>query len=129
MINVYCLITFLAQIPVQEIVNGVFSQIERLVVTGSKTIMKLTQIKGWKNKVIDWIREQNIDGKKLSKTATKELSKMLRLKLVPNDEKASKKLNGPCGKIIFICKRIPIHKVLVAAAAGTQSMCLIYSHQ
>ena len=91
--------------------DGVISQIDRMTY---KPAVKMTQIVGWKDKIIQWIREQKVDGKKMMGTTRKELNTTLRLKLEPN-EPASKKLNGPCSKMLNICKKMPVHKVLEAA--------------
>jgi len=101
-------------VPVEELVDGVFAQIERVT---AKATVKMTQIDGWKEKIVQWVRDQQIDGKKLKETANKELNKTMRIALEP-DEKAAKKLNGPCGKVLNVCKKMPVHKVLEAAKAA-----------
>ena len=108
----------LKQCTVEQIVtlftfafDGVFAQIEKM-----KTNMaeKLMRIVGWKEKIVEWIREQEIDGEIMEETPIKELNMTLRIKLEP-DEKAAKRLNGPCSRMIKICKTMPVHKVLKAA--------------
>ena len=96
--------------------DGVLAQIERVT---AKATVRMTQIDGWKERVVEWIREENVDGKKMKETANKVLNRTLRLKLEP-DEKKAKKLNGPCGKILNICKKMPVHKVLEAAKAQNE---------
>ena len=93
-------------------VNGVFAQFEQN--TSGKVQGKLRGIEGWKGKILQWIRDQEIDGKKLKETANKELNKTMRIAFEP-DEKAAKKWNGPCNKMLNICKKMPVHKVLEAA--------------
>ena len=100
----------------EELVDGIFAQIER--VKTSNATVQMTQIDGWKEKIVEWIREQNINGKKIKKTANKKLNETMRIKLEP-DEKASKKFTGPCTKMLNICKKMPVHKVLKAAKAQT----------
>ena len=80
----------------------------------------MTQIDGWKEKIIEWVRERQIDGKTVRETANKELNKTMRVKLEP-DEKAAKKLNGPCGKVLNVLKKMPVHKVLEAATAQREA--------
>lgn len=93
--------------------DGVFAQIERVT---AKATIKMTQIDGWKEKIVQWIREQEIDGKKLKEMPTKELSKMMRFALESN-EKAARKMYGPCAKVLNVCKKMPVHNVLEAAKA------------
>ena len=95
-------------------VDGVFAQIERVT---AKATVKMTQIEGWKEKIVLWIRDQQIDGQKLKETANKELNKTMRIELEP-DAKKAKKLNGPCGKVLNVCKKMPVHQVLEAAKAN-----------
>ena len=98
----------------EDVVDGVFAQIERV---NAKLTVKMTQIDGWKEKVVEWIREESINGRKIRETANKDLVKTMRVKLEPNDSKKAKKLNGPCYKMLNICKKMPVHEVLQAAKA------------
>ena len=96
--------------------NGVFAQFEMV---DSKAGVKLREIAEWKSKIVEWIREQEVDGNKLKNTANKVLNVTMRAKL-ESDEKLAKKLNGPCGKMLNVCKKMPVHKVLEAAKAKAQ---------
>ena len=95
-------------------VDGVFAQVERMK---AKATVRMTQTDGWKEKVVEWIREERINGRKIRETAIKVLVKTMRAKLEPNDVKKAKKLNGVCGKMLNICKKMPVHEVLQAAKA------------
>jgi len=98
----------------EELVNGVMAFFEN---KKSKAGDNLMAIEDWKGKVVEWIRENEIDGKKLkAANAKKVLSQGMRDKLEPDATKA-KKLNGPCGKMINFCRKMPVHKVLEAAKA------------
>ena len=108
---------FRVQAAPEEIVDGVFHQIESV---NAKATVKMTEIDGWKDKIVEWIKEEQITGKKIKETANKELTKTMRAKLEPNDEKLAKKLNGPCGKMLNLCKKMPVHKVLDAAKAAAK---------
>ena len=103
-------------------VNGVFAQFEEQTAKGN---VEMRQIDGWKEKTVKWVREQQVNGKKLienycedvevRRAFKKHVVNALRIKLEPNDEKAAKRLNGPTGRMLNICKKMPVHKVLEAA--------------
>lgn len=98
--------------------NGVFAQFEKAT---NKAAVALREIEEWKEKIVEWIREEEIDGKKLKEISKKALNVTLLVKLEPN-EKAAKKLTGPCGKLISICKKMQVHEVLQKAEAQRQSV-------
>lgn len=82
--------------------------------------MQLRSIDGWKEKIVKWIREENVDGKKIVQTSDKELTVGIRKKLVPDTDsrfKEFKRLNGPSKKLLRICKSLPVHNVLQKAKA------------
>jgi len=100
----------------EDTVQGVFSHFESNVKGAAK---KVVEIDGWKEKIVEWIREQKVDGAKLKTTANKDLNVTMRAKLESDPTKA-KKLNGPCGKMLNFAKKMPVHKVLEAAKAKKQ---------
>lgn len=102
-----------AEKPAEEIVNGVLAYFEG---TDSKAGKNLMAIAEWKEKIVEWIQEEKVDGKMLKEKNNKEMNKTMRAKL-ESDEKKAKKLNGPCGKMLNFCKKMPVHKVLEAAKA------------
>jgi len=99
--------------PAEETVNGVLAYFEG---TDSKAGKNLMAIAEWKEKIVEWIQEEKVDGKMLKEKNNKEMNKTMRAKL-ESDEKKAKKLNGPCGKMLNFCKKMPVHKVLEAAKA------------
>ena len=100
--------------------DGVFSQFEALGGAGLRNIGKVER---WKDKIVGWILENDIDGKKLTETAPKQLTPGMKNALIPDDvlnergKRANKVLSGPCGRMLTICKKLPVHEVLTAAAA------------
>merc|ERR1719361_316556 len=50
-------------------VNGVFAQFELVTNSASE---KLRKVENWQDKLVEWIREQNIDGKTIKNTPGKE---------------------------------------------------------
>jgi len=104
----------------KEVVDGVFAQFEAKGGAGLKNIAK---VDGWKEKVVGWLKDNEVDGKKLTETAPKALTPGMKNALVPDDQlndkgkPANKVLGGPCGRMLTICKKLPVHKVLTAAAA------------
>ena len=103
---------------VEDVVDGVFAQIER---TTAKPFLKITQIDGWKEKIVKWIRGQQIDGKLMKETRIQNLAISLRIMLEP-DEKKAKKFTAPCGRMLKICKLMPVHRILQMAYAPTLIM-------
>lgn len=101
------------RLPDEETVNGVFAYFEGLDTKSGRNLMS---IDGWKDRIVEWIYEQNIDGRKLKEKNNKEINRTMRAKLEP-DEKRAKRLNGPCGKMLNFCKKMPVHRVLMAAKA------------
>ena len=95
-----------------EFRDGIFAQFETEMTTKTN---KITKIDGWKKKIVEWIREQDIDGKKMMDTNIKELNKAMRIKLEPNEKNANK-LYGACLLLLVWCrKKISVHDVLQAA--------------
>lgn len=101
--------------------DGVFAQIERMKTTAT---VKITQIDGWKEKIVEWIRDQEIDGKKIKEMQIRELNKTLTTTL-KSDEAAAKKLNGPCTKMLQLCRKMAVHKVLEASKQQRSELILI----
>jgi len=103
-----------------DVVDGVFAQFEAKGGAGFKNIAK---VDGWKDKIVDWIRKNEVDGKKMTETAPKNLTPGMKSALIPDDElnekgkQKNKVLGGPCGRMLTICKKIPVHMVLTAAQA------------
>jgi len=98
--------------PAADPVNGVFAQFELVTSSAAK---KLREVKDWKVKLTQWIRDEQITGETIKTKANKDLQKTMRAVLEADDKKA-KKFNGPCGKLLTICKKMPVHQVLQAAA-------------
>ena len=100
-------------------VNGVFAIFES---QGGGGLKKMNTAGDWKTKILDWIREYELDGEKLVNTPPKQLTPLMRSKLIPGEEldergrPKNKKLTGPCGRLLTICKKLPVHLVLTAAA-------------
>ena len=92
-------------------VNGVFAEFERWT---DKNAMRLMEVDGWKEKVVEWIYEESIDGRKIHETPNKNLTKTMRSKLNPNDAKSAKKLNGPCGRMLNLCRKINVFQLFEA---------------
>lgn len=99
----------------QALINGVFAQFEEVKL---KAAAQLRNIDGWKEKIVEWIREEKIDGQKMVQTSDKELANGIRKNLVPDMKSpAFKRLNGPSKKLLKICKSLPVHSVLQKAKA------------
>lgn len=90
-----------------------FAEFEELT---SKPMVALRQIEGWKEKVVDWIREEAITGKMVKEIPAKHLMPKLMLFLEPDESsKAFKKLKGPTTRLLKICREIAVDRVLAAA--------------
>lgn len=90
--------------------QGIFAEFEK--VTG-KAAVQLRNIVGWKEKIVEWIREEKVDGKKIMETPDRELTVEMRKKLVDDPKSAAfKRLNGPSKKLLRICKSLPVHEIL-----------------
>ena len=100
------------RVAVEKRVNGIFAQIEQ---STEKAIIQITHVRGWKRKIVAWIREQEVDGKKIQETQAKHLYRTLRIKLEPKDKRAAKRLNGSCEWMFNTCKEMKVHQVLEAA--------------
>jgi len=102
--------------------NGVLNHFEGSA--QNKNRDRVMAVDGWKEKIVDWIRKETIDGPKITGTAVKNLTPGMRAVLIPDTEinekgkKTNTALNGPCGKMLNYCKKMPVHKVLEAAAAA-----------
>ena len=101
----------------KDVVNGVFAEFEQ---NTTKTAKQLRAIDGWKQKIVEWIREENLDGKKLMEISVNKLSRKMRLKLVPGVDEKSKefrKLTGATQKILKICRKTSVDRILTQAKA------------
>ena len=88
----------------EVVINGVFAQFEWVP---SKGATAMRNVEGWKEKIVEWIREEKVDGKKIKETQSAVLIKGMRTKLVPDHKsKASKALFGGCSSILKICRKI-----------------------
>ena len=100
--------------------DGVFAQFEA---QGGNGLKKMETAGDWKTKIEEWIREYGLDGEKITSTPPKKLMPLMRTKLIPDEElndkgkPKNKRLTGPSGRLLVICKKLPVHKVLAAAAA------------
>lgn len=105
-----------------EVVDGVFAQFEA---QGGGGLKKMETAGDWKTKIVEWIREYELDGEKITNTPPKQLTPLMRSKLIPDEElndkgkPKNKQLTGPTGRLLTICKKLPVHKVLTAAAAAS----------
>ena len=89
----------------------------------TKPMVALRQIEGWKDKIVDWIREEAVTGKMVKEIPPKNLAANLRLKLEPDqNSKAFKKLKGPTAKLLSICKKLPVDRVLAAAKLKVEAL-------
>jgi len=88
----------------------------------NKGQQNMCAVDGWKEKLIGWIRENNVDGQKLLDTAPKALTPGMMSALIPDTvmnakgKKANQVLKGPCNKMVNYCKKMKVHLVLAAAA-------------
>jgi len=104
-----------------QVVNGVFAVFEA---KGGNGLKNMSGIEDWKGKIVQWIRDNDIDGKKVVETAAKHLTPGMKNALIPDDQLNDKGkplnmiLGGPCGRLLSTLKtKTPVHKVLTAAAA------------
>ena len=104
----------------EVVINGVFAQFEWVP---SKGATAMRNVEGWKEKIVEWIREEKVDGKKIKKKDSREILKKMKMKLVAEEDTAAfKKISGPTSKLLKICRTLPVHQVLEAAKAQKEAM-------
>jgi len=105
----------------EVVLDGVFCAFEK---KKNKAQHNVCAIEEWKEKLIGWIREDNIDGKTLHDGNNKMFSPKMKNALIPdtvlNDKgkPANQVLGGACGKMLTFVKKMPVHQVLKAAEAA-----------
>ena len=107
--------------------DGVFRRFERI---GGRNVLQMRQIDDWKQKIVEWIKREKINGKLLGRVA------MVRA-LSSNDinvphrgadiqaQYTNKQLNHPCRILMRICKESPVSYILKAAEAQKLPRCLV----
>ena len=102
----------------EDVVNGVFAQID-----GMKIGLHLKGIDEWKEKIVGWIREEQMDGKKMKELSIHILRNEIKTRLVSDHQSAAfKKLNGPSAKLVKLCRSIDVHRVLLAAKSQSMNV-------
>ena len=100
-----------------ESIDGVFSRFEKSGVDG---IECLTEIEQWKEKIVEWMRSEEMDGKELTEMGIQDMASELSTALMPSDVTGFKRktlkraLKEHLCCILNLCKNIDIFQFFKA---------------
>ena len=99
----------------REMVDGVFSRFEK---RGRSDLQCMIEIAQWKEKIVEWVQTEKVDGKKLTETADEELIDRMEEALsndadvevivMDDDEPVAR----ACGVMLRLCKTCSVYEIL-----------------
>ena len=98
--------------------DGVFARFDNHVM-----VHKMEHITGWKQKIVDWIQREKINGKMLSSRTIQEA--LLSHAMPPDKPRLIKQLQSPCRTLIRLCQESAVSAILKAAEAQSLPSCLV----
>ena len=101
-------------------VNGVFNRLNE------EDEDQLSQIDEWKSKIIEWIRSEHVDGRKMKVESLQNLALKMKDALTSDEAVDQSVLTASCSSILKICRRSPVHRIL--SMAKRMEMCSLWRY-
>ena len=107
------LLAQMAQRNNPNVADGVFSVFER---SDGGDVSAIVGVEGWKKSIVNWIRFDQITGKKLTERPVRTLSLAMTKEVVPStsDDNLRRQIQTACTKMLNICKQCPFNDILNA---------------
>ena len=99
--------------------DGVFSRFAQMQSLG-EDFSAISRISEWREKLIEWVRAVNVDGRKLKMVSLHNLAQDMTTALLRGSREDRPSLISPCMTVLKLCRRCPVQQGLQMAAAEAQ---------
>ena len=93
------------------IIEGVFSRFSKRKAFKSEYQM-LSEINEWRTKLMEWVRRERVDGRKMKMEILESLAEQMRVAMNSESVDNLKSLGSSCITILKLCRLSPVHRIL-----------------